>query len=74
MTNTEKAAFDAGLNELCEKYRIKVFCGFYISFDGVGERSGMTAAGHKPGPEGFAKLMAISPRMLAMMDEVNEAF
>lgn len=74
MTNAEKAAFDAGLNELCEKYRIKLFCGFYISHIGAGEQQGMTAAGVKPQQAGFSKLMAISPRMLALMDEVSPFF
>lgn len=74
MTNDEKQAFDADLNALLEKYRIKLLAGFYISHAGIGEQEGMTAAGVKPFQAGFTKLMAISPRMLALMEEVKPFF
>lgn len=74
MTNAEKPAFDAELNALLDKYRIKLLCGFYISHPGTGEQEGMTAAGVKPFQAGFSKLMAISPRMLALMEEVKPFF
>lgn len=74
MTNDEKPEFDKELNALLEKYRIRLLAGFYISAPGVGEQEGMTAAGVKPFQAGFTKLMGISPRMLALMEEVKPFF
>ncbi len=74
MTNAEKAEFDTGLNALCEKYRIKLFCGFYLSHPGVGEQEGMTAAGFKPSQAAISKLMGIWPRVEGLMNEVKPFF
>ncbi len=74
MTKIELDAFNADLGALCEQYRLKVFYGFYISKPGLREQNGITAAGEKPGPDGFVKMAAVSPRMLDIMGEVEQAF